>query len=264
MSTAPPPTDLEASGFHDAECAGYVADLPLWLAIADTVRGPILDLGAGTGRVSLPLATAGHQVTAVDLEPALLAELRRRAQERGLSVDTVAADLRTLDAQMPAGAALAQLVLIPMQTIQLLGGADGRRAMFRAAAAVSTPTAEMVVAVVTEVEPFDGRDAFPQLLPPDVALLGGYRFESTPRAVLQERSGGAVDMHRRRVVRDGDGNIVGYTEDVVITLDPVTIRGLHEEAATAGWEPFEVVEMPPTEDHAGGTILTLRRGKGSS
>lgn len=261
MSTALPATGLQSSGFHDAECAGYLADLPLWLSLADTVGGPILDLGAGTGRVTIPLAAAGHDVTAVDLDPDLLDELRRRADDAGVPVQTVAADLRTLDQQLPTGATPPPLVLIPMQTIQLLGGRDGRVAMFHAVAAISAPDAELVMSVVTEVESFDGREAFPPLLPPDVAELGGYRFESTPRAVLQTHVGEPVDMHRRRVVRDGEGHILGHPADVVITLDPVTIHGLLAEAAEAGWAAGEVVDMPPTEEHAGCTLVVVRRGE---
>ncbi|MDO9355518.1 MAG: class I SAM-dependent methyltransferase [Solirubrobacteraceae bacterium] len=255
MSTLIPPTGLESSGFHDAECAGYLADLPFWIALSDGTDGPILDLGAGTGRVSIPLAAAGHDVLAVDLDPDLLEELERRAGEQSLKIETVAADLRMLDAQLPDDAQPAALVLIPMQTIQLLGGPDGRRAMFRAAAAVSAPGAQLVISVVTEVEPFDGRQAFPPYLPPDIAHLGGYRFDSTPLAVLQETPKDQIDMHRRRVVRDGDGHIVGRPVDVVITLDPVTIAGLQEEAESSGWEATEVIPMPATDEHAGGTMV---------
>ena len=38
--------------------------------------GPVLDLGAGTGRVALDLARAGHEVVALDLDAGLLAALR--------------------------------------------------------------------------------------------------------------------------------------------------------------------------------------------
>jgi SAM-dependent methyltransferase len=255
MIPAVPPTGLESSGFHDAECAGYLADLPFWIALADGIDGRILDLGAGTGRVSIPLAAAGHDVVAVDLDPDLLEELGRRAGDQSLRIDTVPADLRTLDAQLPDELKAAALVLIPMQTIQLLGGPDGRRAMFGAAAAVSAPGAQLVVSVVTEVEPFDGRDVFPPYLPPDIAKLGGFRFDSTPLAVLQETPRDQIDMHRRRIVRDGDGHIVGNPLDVVITLDPVTIAGLQEEAEMSGWEATEVIPMPATDEHAGGTMV---------
>lgn len=264
MSTAPPPVGLEASGFHDAECAGYLADLPTWIALADTVGGPVWDLGAGTGRVSLPLAAAGHDVVAVDLEPDLLDELRRRAADQGVPVETVAADLRTLDDAMPADLTPAALVLVPMQTVQLLGGPDQRRAMFAAIAAIAAPDAELALSIVTEVESFDGRDAFPALLPPDVALLGGFRFESTPRAVLQEAVSDPIDMHRRRIVRDAEGHILGRPQDVVITLDAVTVADLVAEAESAGWSAGEVIEMAPTDEHAGSTLVLVRRGGGDA
>jgi len=41
-------------------------------------RGRILELGAGSGRVTIPLARAGHDVVAVDTSPAMLAKLRAR------------------------------------------------------------------------------------------------------------------------------------------------------------------------------------------
>jgi SAM-dependent methyltransferase len=254
-----PTAALASAGFHDAECAGYLADLPLWLAIADTVGGPILDLGAGTGRVSIPLAAAGHEVTAVDLDPDLLDELARRAADQGVPVAVAPADIRRLDEQLPAAGTPAALILVPMQTIQLLGGPDARRAMFATAAAVGAPDAELVISVVTEVESFDGREAFPPLLPPDVAELDGFRFESTPRAVLQASRTAPVDMHRRRIVRGVDGGIVGHPEDVVITLDPVDIPGLQAEALESGWHPGEVIDMPETDEHAGATIVAFRR-----
>lgn len=52
----------------------------------------VLDVGAGTGFLSLLLAGQGYDVTALDLSPAMLAKLRAKAAERGLSVRTVEGD----------------------------------------------------------------------------------------------------------------------------------------------------------------------------
>jgi len=41
--------------------------------------GPVLELGAGTGRVTIPIAEAGIRVTALDLDGEMLANLRRKA-----------------------------------------------------------------------------------------------------------------------------------------------------------------------------------------
>ena len=61
--------------WHDLECGGYRADLPLWRELAEHEGSPVLDVGAGTGRVALDLARRGHEVvldrtTAEDLEAA--------------------------------------------------------------------------------------------------------------------------------------------------------------------------------------------------
>ncbi len=39
--------------WHDIECSAYRADLPLWRELAAEYGDPILDVGAGTGRVAL-------------------------------------------------------------------------------------------------------------------------------------------------------------------------------------------------------------------
>src|SRR3974377_917555 len=45
-----------------------------------------LDAGCGTGFLSFELAARGHRVTGVDFAPAMLAEARRKAAERTVSV----------------------------------------------------------------------------------------------------------------------------------------------------------------------------------
>ena len=51
--------------WHDLECGDYADDLPLWRALAAEALGPVLDVGAGTGRVSLELAAGGVPVVAL-------------------------------------------------------------------------------------------------------------------------------------------------------------------------------------------------------
>ena len=104
--------------WHDLECGSYTEDLPLWRAFADECGGPILEVGAGTGRVALELARGGHEVTALDLDGELLAALEQRGA--GLDVRTTRADARAFE--LDGGFALC---LVPMQTIQLLGGPPG-------------------------------------------------------------------------------------------------------------------------------------------
>lgn len=62
----------------------------------------ILEIGAATGRYTLPLCRCGYAVTAVDLSGTLLAECRRRVTEQGLDKQArfVVADVRDLPVEM--------------------------------------------------------------------------------------------------------------------------------------------------------------------
>jgi len=55
-------------------------------------RGQILDMGAGAGRITIPIAMAGCKVTALDCEPMMLQELERQAKAHSLSIETVVGD----------------------------------------------------------------------------------------------------------------------------------------------------------------------------
>ena len=65
---------------YDLDLADDPGDLDLYLALADRADGPILELAVGTGRLAIPLAEAGHVVTGVDIDPAMLARARERAR----------------------------------------------------------------------------------------------------------------------------------------------------------------------------------------
>ena len=51
-------------------------------------NGKILDFGAGTGRISIPLAKDGYKVTAVDCSSEMLEVLRSKVELQNLNIDT--------------------------------------------------------------------------------------------------------------------------------------------------------------------------------
>jgi ubiquinone/menaquinone biosynthesis C-methylase UbiE len=63
------------------------------------LNGKILDFGAGTGRISIPLAKDGYEVTAIDCSSEMLEELRRKAKDQNLNIEThlKLTDLNTKD-----------------------------------------------------------------------------------------------------------------------------------------------------------------------
>ena len=62
-----------------------------------TVPGPVLEIGCGTGRVTIQLAAAGVDVTGLDISASMLKEAKRKAREQGLSLDWIEADGRHFD-----------------------------------------------------------------------------------------------------------------------------------------------------------------------
>ncbi len=232
--------------WHDVECASYGADLPVWRELAAQRGGPVLDVGAGTGRVALDLAGRGHEVVAIDADPELARACADRARARGLDVRAQAADARSFDlgSRLP-------LAILPMQVAQLLGGAGGRAAMLASVARHLDPGGLLAVALA---DPFDGvpvQDAAPPL--PDVLELDGWVLSSTPVDVRDEGESVAVDRHRQAVSPAGE-----LTEEVfTIQLDSVTATELEAQAAGAGWQVLPARRVPPTRDYVGSTVVML-------
>ena len=73
-------------------------DLPFWRNLALNAGGNVLELGCGTGRLSLPLARAGVPLVGVDRSAAMLAFARRRMTRGRLHrhLRLVQADIRHL------------------------------------------------------------------------------------------------------------------------------------------------------------------------
>lgn len=59
-------------------------------------QSTVLDVGAGAGRITIPIAMAGCTVTALDCEPKMLEELERQAKEFSLHITTVVGDATKL------------------------------------------------------------------------------------------------------------------------------------------------------------------------
>src|SRR5437763_15825232 len=74
----------EYAPFYDWENARTLGrrDVPFWTRVARQARGRVLELGCGTGRVSLPLARAGVDLVGIDRSAPMLARMRRAASRR--------------------------------------------------------------------------------------------------------------------------------------------------------------------------------------
>jgi SAM-dependent methyltransferase len=238
----------DAVVWHDVECGAYAVDLPFWRELADRVDGRVLELGAGTGRLALDLAAHGHEVTAVDRDPELIDELGRRAAERGLEVELVAADARELRLDARFGLAIAS-----MQFLQIVGGPAGRAEVIAAAAASLTRGGHFAAAVAAVDESVAPRDALPPV--PDVGERDGWVYSSLPLDVRPEPGGVAVERLRQRVSPAGELEEERHTQ----LLDALTVEQLEREARRYGLRAVEWREIPATADHVGSMVVVCRR-----
>ena len=76
---------------YDLEYA-HDYDVPFWLTLAGREGGPVVEWGAGTGRIAVPLARAGSDVTAVELSENMI-EVGRK---KDAPVRWVNGDMRTV------------------------------------------------------------------------------------------------------------------------------------------------------------------------
>jgi SAM-dependent methyltransferase len=116
---------------YDLDLVEDPGDLDLYLALAARTGGPILELGCGTGRIAVPLAAAGHNVTAVDIDPAMLERARQRSKAAGAAardrIDFVEADLLALE--LPALGSF-RLAVLALNSLFLLATRTAQREAF--------------------------------------------------------------------------------------------------------------------------------------
>ena len=234
--------------WHDVENGGYDADLPLWRELAARIGGRILDLGAGTGRVALDLAAAGHDVTALDSDAVLLDELARRAREGGLEVACLHSDARRI-----GSIGSFSLVIAPMQFLQIMGGPTERAKLLASVAGCLAPSGTFATAIADLDEAVAAEDASPPV--PDVGQSGDWIYSSLPLDVRPEPGGVAVEWLRQIVSPAGTLTEERHTQ----MLESLTPEQFEREAAAAGLRAIERHEVDATEAYIGSMVIVCRR-----
>ena len=106
--------------FYDWENARTLGrrDVPFWRNLALQSGGRVLELGCGTGRISLPLARAGVELVGIDRSGAMLDRARARVRRAKLTdrVQLVRGDIRTVPFHGPGFA----MVMAPYGILQSL------------------------------------------------------------------------------------------------------------------------------------------------
>lgn len=239
--------------FHHLESGSYSDDLPLWRDLAHEAgpRARVLDLGGGTGRVSLDLARSGHRTWNVDLDAVLLDEARLLAAEAGLEdVHVLHRDVVELADDGPGERF--GLAVLAQSFVQLMPSGAAARTLLRACALLATDDGRVAVEISEDLAPHEE--------PSDVRERtgrDGRRYTSRVLACRAEH--GRLVLHRERTVTGPDG----ATQRALACTDsfhPMRAEDVAALAAEAGLLPEEVIDIDASSDgHVAGTVVVLRR-----
>ena len=130
--SATPPVERPIAHVYDAAYAG----VPNWdigrpqrafvrLAEAGLVRGPVLDVGCGTGELSLFLARLGHEVLGIDLSPLAVRQASEKARWRRIDARFLVWD--ALDLPRLAAAGLTFRTVVDSAMFHVLGDRERDR-----------------------------------------------------------------------------------------------------------------------------------------
>ena len=131
--------DLEHDEVHD--------DIELYSAIADQVEGRILEVGCGSGRLLVPLAQAGHDVTGIDRSTVMLDRARARIA-RASTGDRISLLEQAMESALAAPGAPFGLVLFSLNALMHLDNPANQIEALTAARAVMRQHGQIVVDIL--------------------------------------------------------------------------------------------------------------------
>ena len=129
---------------YDLEHASFRTDIDLLLSFADIVGDPILEMGCGSGRIAVPLARAGFDVTGIDRSPAMLSRARSAVRDAGVSERVTLVELDMAEAQEAPGGPFG-LVIFSLNALMHLTTAAHQLAALKAAFAALDPKGQLIV-----------------------------------------------------------------------------------------------------------------------
>lgn len=204
------------SRLYDPWSRSVTEDVGFYVEEARQARPPVIELGVGTGRIAVPIASEGIHVLGVDSSPGMLEVCRERAELAGVSelVDLYLGDLRAppLDQRV-------ELVLCPFRAYLHLHTDDERLEALAAARDLLAPGGRLIFDVFRP-----GED--------DIAETHGRWLEREPK--IYERARWDTEARTLTLSVRGPG---GETTMALAWLDAPEWRQLVESAG------FEVIAL---------------------
>ena len=202
---------------YDIEYRKLTEDIDHYTRLARE-SGEVLELGCGTGRLTLPMARTGARMVALDLSSAMLGRLREKlAAEDDLDVTVVHGDFRTLDVE-----GTFPLVTLPFNAIHHLFDAAEVLELFHR---------------VQDHLQAGGRFALDMLVP-------DFRFfERDPDGVYEERIDRDPDGGRMRSWENGWYDPIAQVNHVRYHFERADGRTQTIEVPMRMWYPQEILGL---------------------
>lgn len=231
-------------------------DVPFWLRMTAAVRGPVLELGCGTGRVTMPLAHDGVHVVGVDRSAGMLARAGRRVrrQRRGVRPDLVRADIRHL----PFPAASFPMAIAPYGVLQSLLSERDLAATLADVARVVRPDGFFGLELVADL-PAWGEYSRRVSLRGRRGRAGGH--VTLIESVRQDRAKGLTIFDQEFVERRGRTT---RRHAFALTFRTLSVPQMTRRLATAGFQVEAVLgdyQGGPWDPRAEVWIVLARRGR---
>lgn len=134
------------------------ADRPFYRAIIERQRGPALDIGCGTGRLTLDYLAAGLDVDGVDSSPEMLAICREKASTLGIEVGNRLFEQEMDKLELPRPYAT---IFVPSSSFQLVTDKAAAAEALRRFVAHLAPGGALVMSIMSKLWP--GKTTPPQM-----------------------------------------------------------------------------------------------------
>jgi SAM-dependent methyltransferase len=259
-----PETATALARLYDVDLFDDPGDIDLYVALAARTGGPILELAAGSGRIAVPLVQAGYEVTAVDIDPAMLARLRDRLAATAIGQPDVAGRLHPVQADLIglklAGDPQFGLAILALNSILLLDSREKQRAAIETMARHLAPGGVAVVDVwlpaADELARYDGRLSLEYVrLDPETHLV-----VTKTASAEHEPTRGRVDLTAIYDEGEQGGPIRRWVRhDRLRLLSPDELSDMAEDAGLIVEVLAGSYDLEPLVNHDERVILIARR-----
>lgn len=193
---------------YDAVILDQRGDTDFYTAQALQQKDPVLEVTAGTGRLTIPMAKQGIAMTGLDLSGAMLQEARVKAEKAGVSIPFIQGDATDFHLDQKFG-----MVMVPGSGVLLLDSKAALNRFLKCAKEHLLPGGKLVFDVLTPTSPITK-------LPSD--------FKHVSHNVPLP-DGRDVEVRQQDCHYDPDKQIFRYS---IVQHDPVTDQEIRKDVIT--------------------------------